>query len=48
MYLVFVSFALRPLITVSEASKGFWDAFSVKRIMNFYVTLLQLFLKLFK
>ena len=23
MYLVFVSFALRPLITVSEASKGF-------------------------
>lgn len=48
MYLVFASFALRPLITVSDASKGFWDTFSLKRVLNFYVNMLQLFLKKFK
>ena len=48
MYLVFISFSLRPLITVSDASKGFWDSLSLKRVLNFYANLLQLVLKLFK
>lgn len=48
MYIVFASFSLRPLITVSDASKGFWDTFSLKRVLNFYVTVMQLFLKKFK
>jgi len=48
MYIVFASFALRPLITVSDASKGFWNTFSPKRVIGFYVNILQLILKLFK
>lgn len=47
-YLVFASFALRPLVMVSDASKGFWDTFSLKRVLGFYVIMLQLILKKFK
>lgn len=48
MYLVFASFALRPLVTVSDASKGFWNTFSLKRVLGFYINVLQLILKKFK
>lgn len=48
MYLVFLAFSIRPLITVSDASKGFWDAISVYRVINFYSMILQLFLKKLK
>ena len=48
MYLVFLAFSLRPLLVVSDASKGFWEAFSIKRVATFYLSLIQLFLKKFK
>jgi hypothetical protein len=48
MYLVFLAFSIRPLLTVSDASKGFWDVFSPKRVMSFYISLIQILLKKLK
>ena len=48
MYVVFLVFSIRPLLTISDANKGFWDAFSPKRVLAFYVSLLQILLKKFK
>ena len=48
MYLVFLSFSIRPLLVVSDASKGFWDALSPKRILSFYSSMIHLCLKKFK
>lgn len=48
MYLVFAAFSVRPLLISSDSSKGFWHAFSPKRAITFYVSLLQLILKRFK
>jgi hypothetical protein len=48
MYVVFLVFSIRPLLTVSDANKGFWDVFSPKRVLSFYVSLLQIVLKKFK
>ena len=48
MYLVFLSFSIRPLLIVSDASKGFWHTLSLKRVLTFYVNILQLSLKKFK
>lgn len=48
MYLVFLSFSVRPLLIVSDANKGFWDTFSLKRLTLFYSSLIQIILKKFK
>lgn len=48
MYIVFLSFSIRPLLIVSDANKGFWDVFSCKRVLTFYVTLVQTILRKFK
>ena len=48
MYGVFAAFSLRPLLTVSDSVKGFWDMLSPKRVAVFYVTLVKLVLKSFK
>ena len=48
MYIVFLSFSIRPLLIVSDASKGFWHTLSLKRVLSFYVNVLQLLLKKFK
>jgi hypothetical protein len=48
MYVVFLVFSIRPLLTVSDASKGFYDVFSLKRVVAFYLSLLQIVLKRFK
>ena len=48
MYIVFLVFSIRPLLTISDANKGFWDAFSPRRILTFYVSLLQILLKKIK
>ena len=48
MYGVFAAFSLRPLLTVSDSTKGFIDALSLKRVLLFYVNLLKLFIKKFK
>jgi hypothetical protein len=48
MYAVFLVFSIRPLLTVSDANKGFWDVFSLKRVASFYISLLQILLKKFK
>jgi hypothetical protein len=48
MYIVFLCFSIRPLLTVSDANKGFWDAFSFKRVLFFYINILNLFLKRWK
>jgi hypothetical protein len=48
MYIVFLVFSIRPLLTVSDANKGFWNVFSLKRVLSFYLSLLQILLKKFK
>jgi hypothetical protein len=48
MYAVFAAFSLRPLLTVSDSVKGFWDALSPKRIVLFYTSLVRLVLNIFK
>ena len=48
MYIVFIAFSVRPLLTVSDSSKGFWNTFSVKRVVSFYINLTQLLLKKIK
>jgi hypothetical protein len=48
MYIVFLVFSIRPLLTISDANKGFWDAFSMRRVLTFYISLLQVLLKKFK
>ena len=48
MYGVFATFSLRPLLTVSDSTKGFIDALSLKRVLFFYVNLVKLFFKKFK
>jgi hypothetical protein len=48
MYLVFLTFSLRPLLIVSDSTKGFLEALSLKRVLLFYVNLLKLFLRNFK
>lgn len=48
MYIVFIAFSVRPLLIVSDASKGFWSTFSLKRVSLFYVNITQLLLKKLK
>lgn len=48
MYMVFLSFSIRPLLIVSDASKSFWHTLSLKRVLSFYVNVFQLLLKKFK
>jgi hypothetical protein len=44
MYLVFLSFSIRPLLIVADSSKGFADLLSLSRVWRFYSSLVQLFL----
>jgi hypothetical protein len=48
MYGVFAAFSLRPLLTVSDSVKGFWDMLSPKRVLVFYSTLVKLVFKCFR
>lgn len=44
MYVVFLSFSLRPLLLVAESDKSFVYLFSLKRVINFYISILSTFL----
>lgn len=48
MYLVFIAFAFRPLIFSSDLATGFIESLSLRKALNFYVQLTNLFIKLFK
>lgn len=48
MYLVFIAFSLRPLVFASDSSTGFMEALSLRKVMHFYVNLINLTIKLFK
>ena len=48
MYIVFLCFSLRPLLTTIEPTKSVWSAFSLYNILNFYNDLLVLLFRLFK
>lgn len=48
MYLVFIAFSVRPLLTVSYTSDGFFAPFNLKRVLNFYVLLLSMVLNQLK
>lgn len=48
MYLVFLTFSIRPLLTVSDANKGFIQMFSLRNISVFYINLIKVLFKKFK
>ena len=48
MYIVFLVFALKPLLTKLNIKKGLVDLFSLKELFNFLKTLLFLFMYLFR
>jgi hypothetical protein len=43
MYLVFISFSVRPLLVTLTPSTSFWNILSFKPLLNFYINLLLLF-----
>ena len=45
MYIVFLVFSLKPLLTVSDSQKGFLQCISLKPLLLFYSSLVKLFLK---
>jgi hypothetical protein len=47
MYGVFLTFSLKPLLTVSDSNKGFIACLSLRSALLFYVSLVKLFLKKF-
>ena len=48
MYGVFLTFSLKPLLTVSDSNKGFIACLSIRSALLFYVSLIKLFFKKFK
>jgi hypothetical protein len=48
MYVVFLSFSLRPLLTAINFEKSLWTLFSPKFFLDFYLTLVYLCLRRFK
>ena len=48
MYIVFLSFSLKPLLTSINFEKSLWTLFSPKFFIDFYLTLVYLFLRKFK
>ena len=48
MYIVFLCFSLRPLLTTTESTKSVWSVFSLYNIFLFYVDIVSLFFRSFK
>jgi succinate-acetate transporter protein len=48
MYLVFLSFSVRPLLVVVEANKSLLNVFSIRRVCKFYILVILNTLKVFK
>jgi len=48
MYGVFLTFSIRPLLVVTSGERSVTSIFSLRRVLNFYITLIVLVLNLFK
>jgi len=48
MYIVFLCFSLRPLLTAAESTKSVWSSLSLYNIFLFYVEVISLFFRSFK
>jgi hypothetical protein len=48
MYIVFICFSVRPLLTVSDPTKSVWTVFSLYNIIDFYINLTSLLFRRFK
>ena len=48
MYIVFLCFSLRPLLTTTELTKSVWSSLSIHNIFLFYVEVISLFFRSFK
>tara|TARA_B110001450_G_scaffold143728_1_gene134462 strand:+ start:14220 stop:14675 length:456 start_codon:yes stop_codon:yes gene_type:complete len=48
MYVVFAVFSIKPLLTVSDSTKGFIQCLSLRSLILFYTTLCKLVLSKFK
>jgi hypothetical protein len=45
MYLVFLAFSVRPLLIVSSSGRSFLGLVSLKRMLEFYITIIVIFFK---
>jgi hypothetical protein len=48
MYIVFLCFSLRPLLTTTEPTKSVWSSLSIYNIFLFYVDIVSLFFRSLK
>lgn len=48
MYVVFLCFSLRPLLTITEPTKSLWTIFSLYGVMHFYTNVVTLFFRSLK
>lgn len=48
MYIVFICFSVRPLLTTCEPNKSLWTVISLYNILNFYIDIISLFFRRFK
>jgi hypothetical protein len=48
MYVVFLCFSLRPLLTTTEPTKSVWSSLSIYNIFLFYVDIVSLFFRSLK
>jgi hypothetical protein len=48
MYIVFLCFSLRPLLTTTESTKSVWSSLSIYNIFLFYVDIVSLFFRSLK
>lgn len=45
MYIVFLCFSIRPLLITMNSKTTFFEAFSIKPVITFYLNIIYLFLK---
>ena len=48
MYIVFICFSIRPLLTIIEPTKSVWTIFSLKPLLNFYIDFISMIFRSFK
>jgi hypothetical protein len=48
MYIVFLCFSLRPLLTSMDPNKSIWSVFSIRDTINFYINIVTLAFRFFK
>ena len=48
MYIVFLCFSVRPLLTTIEPTNSVWEALSLRNVISFYTNIISLLIRFFK